>query len=214
MTRSRFEPQLKNPVEDIKFFASHPMEQQRLKRSTDPAERALYASLRADWKNLGDGGPAETKREQLQGVRAEWNKDAQPRDRSVEEYLACNKWPQAEAEAPLPQNLDAVSYAQRELARSSYGLPTAHSVEENRQRVLDAMKVPEAKVPTQTYTVTRDMHERLGLNPNERLSIDSFNNAIVALVKLEDADKARAISAKAAAAIEAENAAKGAGGAE
>jgi len=60
--------------------------------------------------------------EQLQDVRKGWNEQAKPRDRSVEEYLACNKWSQAEAEAPLPEDLDAVSYAQRELARSSYGL--------------------------------------------------------------------------------------------
>jgi len=215
MTRSRFERQLVNPIEDIKFFGAHPMEQQRLKWSTDPAERALYESLKADWKSLPNG-PALTPQEKLREVRRNWDEQAKPRNYSPEELLAKGRWSEAAvvamsaADALKLKKADARAYYELELARSSYSLPSSRSVEENRERVINATRIPDTTLAPQDFLVNYEMVEKLGFKSGERISLESFNAACSTLVRLEDEERARSVSEAARRIIEQEDAAKGA----
>jgi hypothetical protein len=166
------------------------------KKQFPAAYEAAKASLTAGGRGISS--PHDPLRE----ARAGWNAQTQPRTYTEQTLLAQAKWPREEAAKPMPVGLekDQVRYLERELARASYGMHSSRSVAEWQQRLTEASRVPETKVE-QTYTVPRDAVEKLGMDPNERLSLDSFNNCISALVKLEQAEKAAAVSAKAAAVI-------------
>jgi len=150
--------------------------------------------------------------DRLKAVRAGWDAQALPRTYSEQALLSQNTWSKDEAAKPMPAGLekDRIAYLKRELARASYGLPTARSVAEWEQLLSEAQRVPTPIPVEQTYQPSRDMISKLGLPADQRLSLDSFNSAVVALHKLDEQEKARQVSAKARQVIEAEQAQGGA----
>jgi hypothetical protein len=207
--RSQFERPLKNSLADIQYFATHPMFAQELKKSNP----ALYKSLRDEWQ-AQPKGPAPSAHDRGKAIRENWDKQVRPRTHSPEELGARGRWSQADvmatsaADALKLKEANAAAYYELELARSSYGLPSSRSVEENLDRLRNATRTPNTNTEPDTYAVSREMIEKLGFKSGERISRETFNNAISTLVRLEDEEKARAISERAKQIIEQEDAAK------
>jgi hypothetical protein len=150
----------------------------------------------------------------LQEVREGWNKDAGPRQYAEETLLSRGRWPEPVAKATLADGKalsdlkrdDPRAYAQLVLAATSYGMATSKTEAQALDKVRELASVPEITVEP-TFQPSCDMTRLLGLPADQRLSLDSFNAAVVALHKIDEEAKARAISAKAAAVIEQEDAA-------
>ena len=174
--------------------------------AANPARYQVARQLAKDHGRIGT-----TAHEKLVEVRDGWNKDAGPRQYAEETFLSRGRWPESVAKATLTdgkaltdlQRDDPRAYAQLILAATSYGLSTSKTEAQALARVRELNSTPEIKIE-QTFIPSRDMVSRLGLPADERLSLDSFNAAICSLVKLEEADKAAAVSAKAKQEIEAE----------
>src|SRR5882724_2819864 len=164
---------------------------------------------------LDDGRITPNIHDRNKAQRAEWDRQAQPRAYSPEELVSKARWTEAVVKEMLANGKkladlkasDPHSYAEMILAATSYDIPVSKTPEQALAKVRELSAVREVRIE-ETFQPSREMTDRLGLPADKRLSRDSFNNAICALVQIEDAEKAASITAKAKAIIAEQDTAK------
>jgi len=147
-------------------------------------------------------------RDVLRAHRAEWDRQAAPRQYSREELTARARWPEEVVKKLLVRSdyfgaqvsfrslaelkeTDPKGYAQLQLAAASFGIG-GKSIEQAEETVRQASKPLAHQEAPLTFLASPEMVRKLGFKEGELLSKKTFENAIDTLYQMEEAAKAKA----------------------
>jgi len=170
---------------------------------------ALWLAMRKQARAEGILTPS--RQDELRDVRAGWDAQAQPREYPETELRARAHWPIEKIREAKRQDMgklaaeQPLTYAELQLARASFGLPSRKTVGELVAQVDALTRVPDP-VPVQAmFTLSDNLAKLAGLEPGAQVPETTFKNLVSLSEKLRVEEEQRRIHNLAKAQIEAED---------
>jgi len=180
-------------------------------RSNDLAlnNHALWLAMRKQARVEGILTPS--RQDELRDVRAGWDAQAQPREYPETELRARAHWPIEKIREAERQDMgklateQPLAYAELQLSRASFGLPSRKTVGELVAQVDALTRLPEPTPLRPMFTLSSNLAKLAGLAPGAQVPEQTFKNLIALAEKMRVEAEQKRVHDLAKAQIEAED---------